>query len=175
MQLCLFNGKILYLIFFRSSLSHATPVLTIDLLIFLIFIYLFIYSLLFYQFFIFSVQPYYLLLSIDLGYYQLYLLFSFVPTKLSQIETYQRFGLENSFVDLRHCSDNYTYLTKSKVKGLLLLKNKSMALNLSNIIVSRTGTNSETTFQIYLCTNVPIYTQQSKAKRQVKDYLIGKY
>ena len=34
-----------------------------------------------------------------------------------QIETNQR--LANSFVDLRHCGDNQTYLTKSKAKGLL--------------------------------------------------------
>ena len=36
---------------------------------------------------------------------------------MSQIETNQR--LANSFVDLRHCGDNHTYLTKSKAKGLL--------------------------------------------------------
>ena len=46
-----------------------------------------------------------------------------------------------------------------------------MALNPSNIIVSRTQTTSETTFHIYLCTNVP----NTLVKRQVKDYLIGKY
>ena len=46
-----------------------------------------------------------------------------------------------------------------------------MALNPSNIIASRTGTTSETIFHIYLYTNLP-YTL---VKRQVKDYLFGKY
>ena len=37
---------------------------------------------------------------------------------MSQINTnHQR--LANYFVDLRHCGDNHTYLTKSKAKGLL--------------------------------------------------------
>ena len=36
---------------------------------------------------------------------------------MSQIKTNQR--LANSFVDLRHCGDNHTYLTKPKAKGLL--------------------------------------------------------
>ena len=36
---------------------------------------------------------------------------------MSQIETNQR--VANSFVDLRHCSDNKNYLTKSNAKGLL--------------------------------------------------------
>ena len=36
---------------------------------------------------------------------------------MSQIETNQR--SVNSFVDLRHCGDNHTYLTKSNAKGLL--------------------------------------------------------
>ena len=36
---------------------------------------------------------------------------------VSQIETNQRFA--NSFVGLRHCGDNQTYVTKSKAKVLL--------------------------------------------------------
>ena len=36
---------------------------------------------------------------------------------MSQIEINQR--LANSFVDLKHCDDNHTYLTKSRAKGLL--------------------------------------------------------
>ena len=69
---------------------------------------------------------------------------------MSQIETNQR--LANSFVDLRHCGDKHNYLTKSKAKGLLdiypLLIHKSMALSPPNIIVSGTGTTSETIFHI---------------------------
>ena len=60
---------------------------------------------------------------------------------MPQIETNQR--LANSFVDLRHCGDNHNYLTKSLYP---LLIPKSMALNPSNIIVSRTRTTSETIF-----------------------------
>ena len=91
-----------------------------------------------------------------------------------QIETNQR--LANSFINLRHCGDNHTYLTKSKAKGLLHIPLVNtqiyMALNPSNIIVSRTLiVTSEITFHIYLSTNVPIHL----VKRQVKDYLIGKY
>ena len=101
---------------------------------------------------------------------------SFVSTKLSQIEANQR--LANSFVDLRHYGDNHTYLTKSKAKGLLdiplvntqISQKFVMAPNQSNITASRTGTTSETTFHIYLCTNVPIYTSQ-----KTKNNLIGKY
>ena len=37
---------------------------------------------------------------------------------MSQIKTNHQ-KLANSFVDLRHCGDNHTYLTKSKPKGLL--------------------------------------------------------
>ena len=36
---------------------------------------------------------------------------------MSQIKTNQR--LTNSFVDLRHCSDNQNYLTGYKPKGLV--------------------------------------------------------
>ena len=36
---------------------------------------------------------------------------------MSPIEANQR--LTTSFVDLRHCSNNHSYLTKSKAKGLL--------------------------------------------------------
>ena len=87
---------------------------------------------------------------------------------MSQIETNQR--LANSFVDLRHCGNNHNYLTKSnKAKCLLdiytyplLIIHKCMALSPPNIILSRTGTTSETIFHIYLCTNVPIHNSKDK-------------
>ena len=77
---------------------------------------------------------------------------------MSQIETNQR--LVNFFIDLRHCGDNHIYLTKSKAKGLLdipLVKTQIYGTQSVKYNVSRTGTTSEITFHIYLCTNVPIH------------------
>ena len=78
---------------------------------------------------------------------------------MSQIKTNQR--LANSFVDLRHCGDNHTYLTKSKAKGLLdipfvntqIFGTQSVKHDcIKDWIQSFHGTTSETIS--HLCTNV---------------------
>ena len=91
---------------------------------------------------------------------------------MSQIETNQ--SLANSIVDLRHCGDNYKYLTKSKVKGLL---------DISFVNTQIYGTQSAK----YNCimdwnnfrNNFPHIPWHKRTytvvKRQVKKYLIGKY
>ena len=67
---------------------------------------------------------------------------------MSLIEINQR--LANSFVDLRHCSDNHICLNPKHKVCLIypLLIHKSVALNLSSIIVLRIRTTSETIIHI---------------------------
>ena len=91
---------------------------------------------------------------------------------LSQIETNQR--LANSFVDLRHCSDNHTYLTKSKANGLLDIPfvntqiYGTQSIKYNCIKDWNNFRNNFSHIPLHKCT----YTQ---FKRQVEDYLIGKY
>ena len=76
---------------------------------------------------------------------------SFVSTKLSfYVPDWNKPKIDKLIIDLRHCSDNHNYLNPKQNAYLIypLLINKSMALNPSNIIVSRTGTTSETIFHL---------------------------
>ena len=91
---------------------------------------------------------------------------------MSQIETNQR--LANSFVDLRHCGDNHTYLTKSKAKGLLdipIVNTQiygTQSLKYNCIKDWNNFRNNFSHIPLHKCT----YTL---VKRQLKGYLIGKY
>ena len=87
---------------------------------------------------------------------------------MSQIETNQR--LANSFVDLWHCSDNHTYLTKSKAKGDLDIPSINTQIYGTQSVkynCIKDWNNFRNNFS-HICT----YTL---VKRKVKDYLIGKY
>ena len=91
---------------------------------------------------------------------------------MSQIETNQR--LTKSFVDLKHCGDNHTHLTKLKAKGLLdipfvnaqIYGTQSVKYNC--IIDWNSFRNSFSHIPLHKCT----YTL---VKKQVKDHRIGKY
>ena len=91
---------------------------------------------------------------------------------MSQIETNQR--LANSFVDLRHCGDNHTYLTKSKAKGLLdipLVNTQIYGTQSVKYNCIKDWNNFRNNFS-----HIPLHKCTSTiVKRQVKDYLIGKY
>ena len=92
--------------------------------------------------------------------------------KQSQIETNQR--LANSFVDLRHCGDNHTYLTKSKAKGLLdipLVNTQIYGTQSVKYNCIKDWNNFRNNFS-----HIPLHKcTYTLVKRQVKDYLIGKY
>ena len=89
-----------------------------------------------------------------------------------QIETNGR--LANSFVDLRHCGDNHNYLTKSKVKGLFdipFVNTQICGTQSAKYSCIRDRKNFRNNFphiHLHKCTFTVV-------KRQVKDYLIGKY
>ena len=91
---------------------------------------------------------------------------------MSQIETNQT--LANSFVDLRHCRENRNYLTKSKVERLLdipfvntqIYGTQSVKYNC--ITDWNNFRNNFPHIPLHKCTYTVV-------KRQVKDYLIGKY
>ena len=91
---------------------------------------------------------------------------------MSQIETNQT--LANSFVDLRHCGDNHNYLTKSKAKGLLdihFVNTQIYGTQFAKYNCIRDWNNFRNNFlhiPLHKCTHTVV-------KRQVKDYLIGKY
>ena len=91
---------------------------------------------------------------------------------MSQIETNQR--LANSFADLRHCGDNHTYLTKSKVKGLLdipLVNTQIYGIQSIKYNCIKDWNNFINNFS-----HIPLHKcTYTLVKRQVKDYLIGKY
>ena len=91
---------------------------------------------------------------------------------MSQIETNQR--LTNFFVDLRHCGDNHNYLNKSKEKGLLdipFVNTQIYGTQSDKYNCIKDLNNFRNNFPhipLYICTYALV-------KRQVKDYLIGKY
>ena len=99
---------------------------------------------------------------------------SFVSTNclfMYQTETNQR--LANSVVDLRYCSDNHNYLTKSKAKGVLdipfvnteIYDTQSVKYN-----CIRDWNNFRNNFP-----HIPLHKcTYTLVKRQAKDYLIGK-
>ena len=90
---------------------------------------------------------------------------------MSQIETDQR--LANSFVDLRHCGDNHTYLTKSKAKGLLdipFVNTQIYGTQSVKYNCIKDWNNFRNNFP-----HIPLHKcTYTLVKRQVKDYLIGK-
>ena len=91
---------------------------------------------------------------------------------MSQIETNQR--LANSFVDLGHCGDNHTYLIKSKTKGLLdILFVNTQIFGTQSVKYNciKNWNNFRNNFSL-----IPLdKCTYTLVKRQVKDYLTGKY
>ena len=89
-----------------------------------------------------------------------------------QIETNQR--LANFFVDLRHCGDNHSYLTKSKAKGLLdipFVNTQICGTHSAKHNFIRDWNNFRNNFP-----HIPLHKcTYTLVKRQLKDYLTGKY
>ena len=90
---------------------------------------------------------------------------------MCQIEANQR--LTTSFVDLRHCSDNHSYLTKSKAKGLLdtpLIDIQIYGTQSIKYDCIKYWNNFRNNFS-----HIPLHKCTHIVKREVKDYLIGNY
>ena len=87
---------------------------------------------------------------------------------MSWIETNQR--LANSFVDLRHCGDNHTYLTK-RLADIPFVNTQICSTQSVKYNCIKGWNNFRNNFS-----NIPLHKcTYTLVKRQVKDYLIGKY
>ena len=91
---------------------------------------------------------------------------------MSQIESNQ--GLSSSFVDLRQCGDNHNYLNKFKARGLLdipFVNTQIYGTQSVRYNCIKDWNNFSNNFP-----HVPLHKcSYTLVKRQVKDYLTGKY